>query len=124
MCLTEIENFIIHVTPAEGKFVIRLIVRNTCEGYYGELLKIDLVNGAVSLEIPYEKYESESLKAITSTGGLPDFKYSFEENIFSWTKKFDDCPFRIFFGKIKMIESPTVVHTLMCYNLVNNFLTH
>lgn len=57
---------------------------------------------------------SESIVAITTDNGLPNFDYNFENDIFSWSKKIDGVPFKIIYGKIKMTKSDHVYRTLLC----------
>lgn len=124
MTLSQIDNLLISVVEKADKYVVRLVVANDFQGYQGELLISTLVDGAAMLETPFEEYKCESVKAITTDNGLPNFYYKFENNIFSWSKQVEGFNFKIYFGKIKMNPSDDVYRMLLCYNLVNNFLLH
>lgn len=112
------------MTEYKEKYAIRILDSRSREGFCGELPLSTLLNDATSLELPQNEYISESMRAITTPDGFPDFFYSFENKIFSWCKKLEACPFKIYFDKILMTNNIQVCRTLMCYNLVNNFLLH
>lgn len=123
MNINEIGPFLLHLIKEENKYVVRLIiVSNPRIGYYGELLNSDFEFGANCLEIPVEEYRSESVKAVTTKGGLFGFVYTFDGKTFSWEKK--KTPFNIYYGKIRLTKREEVCRELVCFNLVNNYFDH
>lgn len=124
MSVTQIDNLLISVVEKKDKYVIRLVVPNLVQGFYGELFISELVYGAEMLEVSFDQYLSKSILAITTENGLPNFYYKFENNVFSWSKKVEGNPFAIYFGKIQMTQSDDVIRAVVCFNLVNNFLLH
>lgn len=73
MSVTQIGKFLIHVKEYKEKYAIHIVDSQFREGFYGELPISELVNGAISLELSQNQYISESIRAITTTDGLPDF---------------------------------------------------
>lgn len=122
MRLVQIDEFIISVQQKKDSYTVRLFIKNTRESFIGELPNNYLIRGAESLELSFSEYEKESILAITTENGLERFEYNFKENVFSWCKKTE--VWKIFYGKIDMKQSDSVKHALLCFNVVNNYLSH
>lgn len=122
--VTRIGDFLIHVISVESKWIVRIVVISAREGYYGELPISILESFAIALEKSRDEYISEAISAITTPNGLPNFVYELKNNVFSWHKLLVPTRIGIYFGKIEMIKKQDIYDALLCFNIVNNLLSH
>lgn len=125
--MNRINNFAIYVDICVNKLKVYLTVLDVSnQTFYGEL-EFAYYDGLSSqLEISFDECKNESISALTTREGLPQFEYKFDDSTsrFVWIKKIKGCPFGLYYGVVDMEPSQRAATIMLYVNLVTNIMNH